>query len=314
MISAKQSVIPAVIVVFLAWSGTAVATDRVVARVNGSPIMERQIEEAVDRLIPQASFHGSLTKERLDVFREKALEQLINFELQYQYALARGLKPDRKEVTTRMQKVRDSFSSKQEYRDWLKRVGRTEDEIRDMFEKDSLVQAARKKVVEAPSLTSEQQLREYYDSNMSKFNVPETAHLRIISTKNRQKAEEALAKVAKGEDFGDIAARMSEDSYRIKGGDIGYVHRGRIYPEVEDVAFRLAIGEHSGVFEAQGMWYVVKLEDRKAEQVMPFAEARESLKKELENRKRSELAEAWIADLRKKAVIERTPLSRPTGT
>jgi len=69
------------------------------------------------------------------------------------------------------------------------------------------------------------ELREYYDRNAGAFTKPETARLRIISARDEKKAKDALALVKAGEDFGSIAARMSEDSYRIKGGDIGFIHR-----------------------------------------------------------------------------------------
>jgi peptidyl-prolyl cis-trans isomerase C len=274
------------------------------------------MEEVVDRLIPRASFHGSLTGERLDEFRKKALDDLIEFELQYQYAVTKGMTPDRKAVKDRMKQIRDAFPSKRErgYKEWLKRVGRTEGELREMVEKENIVQAAWQQVVGTPATVSDQQLREYYEKNTEKFKSPETARLRIISTKDRLKADDALGRISKGEDFGDVAAKMSEDNYRIKGGDIGYVHRGRIYPELEQAAFALAAGEVSGPVAAEGRWFLVKLEERKSEHLIPFEDAREKLKKDLENKKRSELFEAWLAGLREKAVIERFLHSASTGT
>ena len=45
---------------------------------------------------------------------------------------------------------------------------------------------------------------------------------------------------------------MSEDNYRIKGGDIGYIHRGRVVQEIEDVAFKLKKGEMSDLIKGNG--------------------------------------------------------------
>jgi parvulin-like peptidyl-prolyl isomerase len=297
----------------LTWAGVASPAERVVARVNGAPIMESQVEEAVNQMIPRASFHGSLTEERLAAFRERALEGLISYELQYQYAVSAGMKPDRKAVRARLDQVRDSFPSRGEYKDWLKRIGRTEEQLRTIIEKENLVAAARRDVVEGPAALSERQVRDYYEKNAEKFREPQSVRLRIISTKDRQKAEDALAKIAAGGDFGDIAARISEDNYRIKGGDIGYVHRGRIYPELEDAADKLEVGAVSGLLHAEGRWFILKVEDRKQARVVPYENARDKLKKDLESNKRSELSEAWLAELRGKAEIERL-VSGPTGS
>jgi parvulin-like peptidyl-prolyl isomerase len=147
-------------------------------------------------------------------------------------------------------------------------------------------------------------LQEYYTKNIEKFRQPEGIRLRIISTKSEKKAKDILAKLKGGDDFGDVAARMSEDDFRIKGGDIGYIHRGRIYPALEEAAFKLKPGEMSGLIWTEEMWFVVKVEDRRPEQVVPFEKAKDRLRTELEKKRASELMEAWVSDLRGKAKIE----------
>ena len=97
---------------------------------------------------------------------------------------------------------------------------------------------------------------------------------------------------------------MSEDDFRIKGGDIGYIHRGRIYPALEEAAFKLKPGEVSGLIWTEGTWFVVKVEERKPEQVVPFEQAKDRLRAELEKKRASELMEAWVSGLRGKAKIE----------
>ena len=57
------------------------ADDAIVARVNGAAITSRELEEAVDRLIPRSTYHGSVSEEKRAEFREKALEELVTREL-----------------------------------------------------------------------------------------------------------------------------------------------------------------------------------------------------------------------------------------
>lgn len=302
------------IVIVLSLGAAAEAGDGVVARVNGSPIMEWQVQMAVDQIIPRASFHGTLSKERLAAYRERAIENLIAFELQYQYAVGSGIQPDKKKVRARMNQVRDSFPSKSEFKRWLDDIGQTEGQIVHVFEKESVVSAVHQVKIVLQATMKDEDVREYYERNRNKFKVPESFRLRIITTKERKKALEALAEVEGGGDFGGVAARFSEDDFRIKGGDLGYVHRGRIYPELEKQAFTLKVGAIGGPFEAQGKWFVVKIEDYKSAHVVPFEETREKLKSELEKKKRAELYEAWMSALRGKAVIEHAPASGSAGT
>lgn len=292
------------LILLAGWPGTAVPADRVVARVNGAPITEYQVEETVDRLIPRASFHGTLREDRLAAYREQATDMLIVVELKYQYALAKKMKPDQKAVKDRMQQVRDSFPSSREYKDWLKRAGRTESQLREMVERENLLGQARQSVVSAATM-SMQQVREYYEQNAARFREPEAVRIRLISSKDRQKAEAALAAVSKkGTDFGAVAAKSSEDDFRIKGGDLGYVHRGRIFPALEEAAFKLKAGEIAGPIFTEGTWFVLKVEERRSERQIPFEETSEKLKNDLEKKRATDLENEWVASLRAQAKIE----------
>ncbi len=281
------------------------ADDVVVARVNGTAITARDLREAVDRLIPAATYHGTVSEEKRNQYRDKALEDLINQELQYQDALARGMKPDKKLVKVRMKEIREKFPSELQYEQALAQQGVTEDALKARVARIVLIQAVTGKVVDEPSQMKDGDVKEYYDRNSEKFKQPESVKLRIISTKDEKKAKDILAGLKAGRDFGDTAARMSEDDYRIMGGDIGYIHRGRILPEIEKAAFNtLKAGEMSGLLKAKGKWFIIKVEDRKPEHLVSFDEIKEKLKKELESRRSEELKEKWLAGLREKAKIE----------
>jgi len=288
----------------LALAITALAGDDIVAVVNGVPITDREVNGAVDQMIPRSTFHGSVSDDRKAEFREKALENLITYELQYQDGVARGITAEKSLVKEQMKLVRGSFASTKDYKNWLEQASLTEDQLREKLRKGLVVKAVVTKMVVEPSRMDHQALQEYYTKNMAKFRQPEGIRLRIISTKNEKKAKDILAKLKGGDDFGDVAARMSEDDFRIKGGDIGYIHRGRIYPALEEAAFRLKPGEMSGLIWTDETWFIVKVEDRRPEQVVPFEQAKDRLRTELEKKRASELMEAWVSDLRGKAKIE----------
>jgi parvulin-like peptidyl-prolyl isomerase len=159
-----------------------------------------------------------------------------------------------------------------------------------------------KKVTEAQ--LSEKDVKEYYEKNPSKFKQPDSVKLRLITATDEKKAQEILTKVKAGEDFGDIAYKMSEDPYRVKSGDIGYMHKGMMLPEIEEAAFKLKVGEVSDLIKVENAWFIIKLEDKKPEHMVSFEEIKDQLKKELEKNREQEIKEKWIADLRAKAKIE----------
>jgi peptidyl-prolyl cis-trans isomerase C len=207
-----------------------------------------------------------------------------------------------------MAKIRDRFASKKEYKKSLEQLGVTEDELRAMVARDILIQAVTTKTVDEPAQVNEAELREYYDKNIAMFKQPEAVKLMLISMKDKKKARAALKKIKGGEDFAAVAEKMSEDDYRVKGGDFGYIHRGRLkFPKIENEAFRLKAGETSGLLHADGTWFIIKAGERKPAVQLSFEQVKNKLKADLEAQRTAGLTEKWMADLRAKAKIEVLP-------
>lgn len=280
------------------------AEETVVAVVNGTKLTMQEVEGQVDRLIPRMTFHRNVSEEKRKTYYKQALDEIINRELLYQDALALGLKPDAEKVKEQMGKIRQRFKSDEEYQAALEKQGMKEEVLRSQVEKEFLVQQLNEKKVVEPSRATEEHLRNYYDKNSDQFKQPESMRLRIISIKDEEKAKDIQEKIKSGDDFGETAYHSSEDSYRVKSGDIGYIHKGRMLPAIEAAALKLKPGEVSDLIHTEDTWFLVKVEDKRPEQQLSFEEVREKLRRELESDRSRELSEKLIADLRAKAKIE----------
>ena len=280
------------------------AEDVIVAKVNGTALTQKGLDRELDRLIPQITFHKNVSPEKRKYYYGQALEEIISRELEYQDGLARGMKPDKEKVEDQIEKFKKRFKSKEAFNAALDKEGLTEDQLKATVEKEMIIQSVVAKTVSEPAQMREAELKEYYEKNVSKFKQPETMRLRLISTKDEKKARDIFAKLKDGDDFADLASNMSEDDYRVKGGDVGYVHRGRMLPEIEDAASKLKVGEISEPVKADNRWYIIKLEDKRPEHQMSFEEVKGKLKKELEAERAAELKKKWIEGLKAKAKIE----------
>jgi foldase protein PrsA len=293
-----------VTILFCVSSYAADTADTVVARVNGTAFTHKDLENEVDRLLPQITFHRDVPIAKRKDYYGQALDELINRELEYQDAVAKGIKPDKEKVDTQMERLRKRFKSEKEYKAALDKQGMTQKTLRGMIEKEMLVRSVIDKTVTEPSVVTEGELKGYYEKNTSKFKQPETIRLRLISANDEKRAKDILAKLKAGDDFAKVATSMSEDDYRVSGGDIGYIHKGRMLPEIEAVAFKLKVGETSGLIKSGNYWYIIKVEDRKPEHQMSFDDVKDNLKKELEAERAKELGKKWMDGLRAKAKIE----------
>lgn len=75
-------------------------------------------------------------------------------------------------------------------------------------------------------------------------------------------------RVLRGEKFAMLARLYSDDpGSASKGGDLGFVERGTLYPEFEAAAFNLKTGEISHVIKTQAGYHIIQMIERKGESV-----------------------------------------------
>jgi peptidyl-prolyl cis-trans isomerase D len=146
-------------------------------------------------------------------------------------------------------------------------------------------------------------IEEYYASHIEEFSMPEELRMRHIlllippgsddsvRAEKRKTLEGLLGRIRAGEDFAELAKAYSEDeSSRQAGGDLGYVERGKLVPEVERVAFGLKPGEVSDIVPSSHGLHLIKVEDYRASKVEPLEAVQETIRATLTEEKAWRLA------------------------
>lgn len=105
----------------------------------------------------------------------------------------------------------------------------------------------------------------FYSSDVE---VAQIVKIAEISDKQKEEARSRLnelrERILRGEDFGEIARRYSEEpAAQQTGGELGYVGRGAMVPSFEGMAFRLKKGEISQPFESPFGFHIMQLLDRR---------------------------------------------------
>lgn len=75
-------------------------------------------------------------------------------------------------------------------------------------------------------------------------------------------------RILKGDNFAAMATLYSEDpgSSR-KGGEVGFVSRGQLYPEYEAIAFGLKKGEISDIVKSKAGYHIIQLIERRGDMI-----------------------------------------------
>lgn len=96
--------------------------------------------------------------------------------------------------------------------------------------------------------------------------IPPVSEEEVKSVKDR--LNEYRERVLRGEKFSMLARLYSDDpGSASKGGDLGFVDRGTLYPEFEAVAFNLKSGEISQVVKTQAGYHIIQMIERRGESI-----------------------------------------------
>lgn len=293
---------------------TSEATDStVVARVNGVAITKADLDVQTNRLLPRIFFHSDVSPEKRKKAEKKALENLIEEELFYQEAKRQGIKAERSEIKERLEAIKKRYPSKRAFNEAMDKYKLTIPMLEERIRKEILVERLLRKEVSVN--LSDKDVADYYNQNREKFKMPESVKVRYIwvkidptmpdaSKKAEDKAKEAYQKLKAGEDFAKIAWNYSSDMSRVKGGDVGYIHKGRFADEVERVAFSLKVGQMSNIIKTETGYHIIRIEDKRPPRQIPFGEIREKLKEELTQSQQSSKKDALLKRLRSNAMVE----------
>lgn len=206
--------------------------------------------------------------------------------------------------------IRDRYPDEPEFDADLARAGLDADSLREAIERDLKVEAVLEQVAATTPPISETEIEIFYLQHLDRFRKPETRSLRhILVTINDDLAgstrDAALAKVEAIRErllkdvsrFSEQALKHSECPTAMNGGLLGKVPRGKLYAEVEAVAFALAPGELSAVVESELGFHIVLCDAIESELQVPLAEVRERVKEHLAGTRHAAAQKAWIAGL-----------------
>ncbi len=242
----------------------------VLATVGDVKVYSKEYEQVAQRKTP-ANGDTLSPEERKDI-----LQKLIEEKALYQEAKTRGVDNDPK-----VQKVMINTLLRQEVYSGVRNSDFTQEE-----------------------------LQAYFDAHKDEFVVPEKVQIKRIFVRVGPDRADADAKglaqqiykdVTKDPaKFGDIAAEKSEDPYRRRSGDLGFVGRdGKpgIDTSVVDKAFGMNVGDISEPFEGGGGYNIVLVANKRERVERTFEQMRGSVLRKVKNEKYKDLYEKYVNDV-----------------
>lgn len=241
------------------------AQDKVLAKVDGQPITEKDVAAASGALASQLAQLPEEARKRAVV------DRLIDMRIISNAAAKSGLDQS------------DAFKARM-------------DQVRTQLLVNEFVKA------KVETAITEEVIKARYDKDVKSFDPPEEMRARHILVKEEAEAKAIIAELAKGGDFAKIAEAKSQDpGSGAQGGDLGYFGSGDMVPEFEKAAAALKVGETTKEpVKSQFGFHVIKLEDKRKQPVPGLDEVRDQVRQALVG----ETFTKMLEDMKKAAKVE----------
>ena len=292
----------------------------VVATINGIPAYQSQLDDAKSSLLSQynqiyAQFGMSISSLLVGAegrmfelsLEAEALSNVMSTVLIQAEADARGLTPSEEEVNAEFQVQYDQILATQgwtetELADYLAaNLGMT----LDTFKSNGKETIAWQLTLEAVTAeiggeveTTEEELAAYFEENRDTYSTEEQVRAAHILVSTQEEAEEILAELEGGADFGELAKERSIDTGSgADGGELGWFGRGQMVSEFEDAAFALEVGQTSGIVESQYGFHIILLEEHQDAYEPELADVIDEVRSAVEDEVRNERLQTWFSEL-----------------
>jgi peptidyl-prolyl cis-trans isomerase C len=293
--------------------------------VNGHDITEAQIDKLIqpelDKMSEQAK---KLPPSILDQLKERLRKQAIDTKIT-EYLLDEAVKEQNIVITDEElnayfeELLAQQKMSMDDFKALVAAYGQSFEEIRQWNRKTLGYKKIMGKKWQGKVDVNEADAQKFYNENSKKFTTPlqvRASHILIAPDTSdpnldpnqakaiaKSKIDDLLQKVKDSNDFAELAKQYSSCPSKEQGGDLNFFSKGQMVPEFESVAFELEPNQVSDVVETQFGYHIIKVTDRKEEKITSFEEAKENLINYLKRQKEDAIAQAYVEELKRQAVI-----------
>lgn len=277
---------------------------QVVATVNGEKIYLDEYQKRLNAqkgLLSAKALPESLNKQEL--LDEEILESMITEKIVLQRARELNLSVTNTELERKLLDIRKDYGDNffnlltqqnVRYEDWR-------EELRKEMLWDKLVAAD----VNAQIRVSEDEAEDYFNDHPGLCKSQARVRAAQIVVRDREKADNAKARLENGEDFAKVAAEVSIAPEAVRGGDLGLISRETMPEPLDKTLFNLPAGKISPVVKSDYGYHIFKVTDIQPARTRSFSECKEDVMADIRAQKEDAAFTRWLDGLKLKAVVKK---------
>ena len=279
--------------------------------INGEKIEDSVIRHEFERLRPdyEKAFSDQSPDKQKKQLLEWSKENVIEKLLVRQYAKKHGSAIAQADVESALVQIKEQYQGRGQSAEELS--DEDEKKIKADIELQMKIEQVMQDVCKDIPEPSQGDVQAYYDENKEQFKAVEQVRVAHIVKHINWQTDEAAAhnaiKKACDELQTDVAFELLVDKYSDctdNGGDLGYITKGQMVEEFEDVVFNLGPGQVSEVFRTRFGFHIAKVYDKKPTVFPGIEEAKEPIANMLMAKAKDKAFEEFVDRLRSNAEIQ----------
>jgi len=295
--------------------------EEIIARVNNEIITRSDYQRARASAEDDAKQEcaGKCTPEQLQVDIEErqknVLRDLIDQSLLVQRGKDMGVSVE-PEVIKRLDQIRiqNNLSSMEDLEKAVSSQGANWEDFKNNIRSGILTQRVISSEVGSHITIAKEEVKKYYDEHQKDFIRPEQVALREIEVSTegkkeselpdlKKKADTALQRVKDGEDFGEIAKRLSDGSTAKQGGFLGVYKRGELSKQLEDVVFNMKKNELTDVMDTKQGYLILQVMEHYDEGMQPLNKVENEITDKLYSARMEPALRDYLKTLREQSYV-----------
>jgi len=295
--------------------------EEIIARVNNEIITRSEYNKARQTAEEEAKSEcqNRCTPEQLQIAIEdrqkNTLRDLVDQSLLVQRAKDMGVSVE-PELIKKLDAIRteNKLASMEELEKAVSGTGMNWEDFKNNIRSTLLTQRVISSEVGSHITISDEEVTKYYEAHKTEFVRPEQVALReiVVNTEGKKpedlpdlkkKAETALKRVQDGEDFGEIAKRLSDGSTKSQGGFLGIYKRGELSKELEDKVFKMKRKELTEVMETKQGFLILEVLEHYDEGEQSLAKVKNEIMDKLYGGRMEPAMREYLKTLREQSYV-----------
>lgn len=286
-------------------AAVAAGDPNVAASVEGVEIPLEEVEQQFEQARSNEEFATRLDEDPSfgPQVQAQILTGLIQGKILQDWADDLGVEASESEVKEERDEVIEQLGGEEAFAQAVEQNGLTEEQVDEQLRQRVLQEKIADEVASDP--VTDEAIEQFYEQN-KETRFGGTATARHILVKDEKTANDALARLRKGEDFGKVAQELSTDTGSgAQGGKLPAYARGQTAPEFDEVLFSAPLNQLVGPVQTQFGFHLIEVLERS--EARPLSAVEDEIREELESTQQSEQLQGELQERTKDLDIEVNP-------